>query len=108
MKVLIVKTSSLGDIIQSFGVLDYLHNKFPGVEVDWVVESSLQSIVSAHPLVHKAIPVDTKSIRKKWSGIVAAIKTLREQQYDLCALPKSSQSWVRFQDCSRVAESICY
>ena len=35
---LIVKTSSLGDIIQAFDVLNYLHRKFPDASIDWIVE----------------------------------------------------------------------
>ena len=85
MKVLIVKTSALGDIIQAFGVLNYLHDRFPGIEVDWVVESSLQSIVAAHPLVRTAIAVNTKSMRKKWSwsSFSQTVKLLRKERYDV-------------------------
>ncbi len=68
MKVLIVKSSSLGDIIQCFPVLDYLHHLFPKVQIDWVVESHLASIIQAHPLIHRAIA-------KKWSEI-------RKEKYD--------------------------
>lgn len=85
MKVLIVKTSSLGDIIQAFGVLDYLHHHIPQVEVDWAVESHLQTVVAAHPLVRKTIPLSIKNwksersfskLRKEW-------QELRKERYDV-------------------------
>lgn len=68
MKILIVKTSSLGDIIQCFPVLNYLHQIFPNVQIDWVVEDHFANVVHSQPLVHKAIS-------KKWSAI-------RKESYD--------------------------
>ena len=70
MKILIVKTSALGDVIQSFGVLGDLHVRFPHAQIDWVIEPSLYSLVAAHPLVRRAIP------RKEWRAI-------RAEKYDL-------------------------
>lgn len=79
MKVLIVKTSSLGDIIQSFCVLDALKMRFPNMTIDWAVESSYFSLVASHPLVHKAISLNLK----KKKNLFQNLKTLREEKYDL-------------------------
>ncbi len=68
--VLIVKTSSLGDIIQAFNVLDDLHHRFPGIAVDWAVEAPFYSVVAAHPLVRRAIPRND-------------LRALRRERYDL-------------------------
>ncbi|HSX13314.1 MAG TPA: glycosyltransferase family 9 protein [Chlamydiales bacterium] len=68
MKILIVKSSSLGDIIQCFPVVNYLHQLFPNANIDWVVEENFLSLVQSHPYVHRAIP-------KKWSEI-------RRERYD--------------------------
>ena len=77
--VLIVKTSSLGDIVQSFDVLDDLRCRFPSVSIDWAVEASFAPIVAAHPLVRRVIPLDLKRRRHLWT----AFKELRKEQYDL-------------------------
>jgi heptosyltransferase-1 len=84
-RILIVKTSSLGDIIQSLHVLSYLHQKFPGVQVDWVAESAFASIVKAHPLVHRTVVFDLQGVRKSWNGrkLIEAIRQLRACKYDL-------------------------
>ncbi|MBJ7449369.1 MAG: glycosyltransferase family 9 protein [Parachlamydiales bacterium] len=58
MKVLIVKTSSLGDIIQTLDVLDYLKERYPLVDVDWVVEKRCASILQNNPLVDRLIIYD--------------------------------------------------
>jgi heptosyltransferase-1 len=60
---LIVKTSSLGDIIQCFPAISYLKNVRPNAEIDWVVEKPFVDLVSAHPDVTRAICVDTKKWR---------------------------------------------
>ncbi len=87
MKILIVKTSSLGDIIQSFPILNYLKAKFTDVEIDWVVEESLAAVVVAHPLIRKAISLDIKGLKtnwfrlKTWQKLFASIRHLREEKY---------------------------
>lgn len=89
MKILIVKTSSLGDIIHAFPVLNFLHQEFPGVKVDWVVEKSFADIVRAHPLIDKVIEMDTKGWRKKichpktWQSIFQFRKDLKKDNYDV-------------------------
>ena len=59
--ILIVKTSSLGDIIQSFDVLPFLRQLFPNAAIDWVVKESLAPLVAAHPLVRHPISMGKKS-----------------------------------------------
>lgn len=50
MKFLIIKTSAIGDIIQSFVVVKYLKRRWPGCGVDWVVEEG-NGFVRGYPLV---------------------------------------------------------
>ncbi len=88
MKILIVKSSSLGDIIQSFPVLNYLHRLFPGCKIDWVVEEHLTTIVQAHPLVRKAISIPMQKLKKQffkvqgWKDLFASILLLRKERYE--------------------------
>lgn len=87
--VLIVKTSSIGDVIQTFSALSYLRSKYPAARIDWVVEKEIAPLVRAHPDVDQVIEIDTKSWRK--SPFSLKTKTehkafslkLRSQTYDL-------------------------
>jgi heptosyltransferase-1 len=79
LKILIVKTSSIGDILQSFVVLKSLHNRFSNITVDWVVESSLKDIVCDHPLIANVIEFDFRG--KK--NLISSFKNLRSKTYDL-------------------------
>lgn len=83
MRVLVVKTSSLGDIIQSFPVLNYLSQE-KGCQVDWVVEAPFASLVRAHPYIHEVIEVDTKRWRRSpFNSEVAAFRhRLQRVEYD--------------------------
>ncbi len=89
MKILIVKTSAIGDVIQTFPVLSYLKRKFPEAKIDWVVEKGIADLVMAHPAINQAIIVDTKKWRKAlfhsktWQSIKEACKQLKQTEYDL-------------------------
>lgn len=74
--ILIVKTSSLGDIIQAFDVLPNLHARFPCAAIDWAVEAPLAPIVAAHPLIRKPISINR---RHPWNSF----RRLRQEKYDL-------------------------
>src|SRR5579872_124123 len=88
MNILIVRTSSLGDIIQTFAVLDYLRIRFPDAEIDWAVEEKFQNVVSKHPYVRKTFPIDMNSLKKgwmrgsAWKGVIQGIRHLRQEKYD--------------------------
>ncbi len=89
MKILIVKTSSLGDIIQAFTVLDYFHSRFKEIEIDWVIEKANLSLVNSHPLISNGICFDMKTWRKKilkkrtWKSFFSFIRFLRKKNYDI-------------------------
>lgn len=80
-KILIIKTSSLGDIIHTFSVINYLKDKLPSCTIDWVVEKPFAEIIQAHPGIRKTLCVDTKSWRKKIfsPATVKEIKSFRRQ-----------------------------
>ncbi|MCW7555012.1 lipopolysaccharide heptosyltransferase I [Endozoicomonas gorgoniicola] len=64
MKVLIIKTSSMGDVIHTLPALTDAANAIPGIRFDWVVEEGFAEIPSWHPAVDKVIPVAIRRWRK--------------------------------------------
>ncbi|MCB1072184.1 MAG: lipopolysaccharide heptosyltransferase I [Chlamydiia bacterium] len=87
MRILIVKTTSLGDIIQSLPVVTFLLKKFPQAKVDWVVEKPFKDLLEAHPNIDQVIPVEIrtwkKNLIKHRQAIKSAFSSLRENHYDL-------------------------
>ena len=56
-KILLIKTSSLGDVIHALPAVTDLKAAGALARIDWVVEESLVSIVKLHPGVDGVIPV---------------------------------------------------
>ncbi|MGY4524573.1 lipopolysaccharide heptosyltransferase I [Pseudomonas sp. TE21394] len=89
MRVLIIKTSSLGDVIHTLPALTDAAHAIPGIRFDWVVEEGFAEIPSWHPAVDQVISVAIRRWRKNlWqtikSGEWKAFKQrMRERQYDL-------------------------
>ena len=57
MRVLLIKTSSLGDVIHTLPALTDAARAIPGIQFDWVVEEGFAEIPSWHPAVARVIPV---------------------------------------------------
>ena len=89
MRVLLIKTSSMGDIIHTLPALTDAGRAMPGITFDWLVEDAFTEIPSWHPLVDQVIPVSLRRWRKEIfsratrTALKALRKRLHEQQYDL-------------------------
>lgn len=64
MRVLLIKTSSLGDVIHALPALTDAARAIPGIKFDWVVEEGFAEIPTWHPAVGKVIPVAIRRWRK--------------------------------------------
>ena len=65
MRVLVVKMSSLGDIIHTLPALTDAAKAIPGIRFDWVVEEAFAEIPAWHPAVDEVIPVALRRWRKR-------------------------------------------
>ncbi len=89
MRCLVVKTSSLGDLIHTFPALSDASEAISNIEFDWVVEEAFADIPKLHPKVKNTIPLAVRRWRKApflaqhRHEIKTFIKTLRAEQYDL-------------------------
>lgn len=89
MKVLIVKTSSMGDIIHTLPAVTDAATNCPDIIIDWVVEENFVDIPSWHPSVRRIIPVSLRRWRKNLRKLLfnvecrQFIRALRNEQYDL-------------------------
>ena len=64
--ILLIKTSSLGDVVHNLPVVSDIRARFPRARIDWVVEEAYCDIVGMHAGVHRAIPVALR----RWRGNV--------------------------------------
>lgn len=65
-KILIIKLSAIGDVVQTLPALEAIKSACPESEVDWVVEEAAAGILEGHPLVSRLLV----SRRKAWMGML--------------------------------------
>lgn len=89
LKLLIVKTSSLGDVVHNLPVINDIRSHYPDITIDWLVEESFADIPKLHPAVNHVIPVAIRRWRKSlfsrqtWREISHVKRQLAAQNYDL-------------------------
>ncbi len=88
MRVLIIKTSSLGDVVHTLPALTDAANALESITFDWVVEEAFAEIPKWHPAVDNVIPVAIRRWRKTpikiWSSIEWKTfrQSIKERRYD--------------------------
>jgi heptosyltransferase-1 len=86
---LLIKTSSMGDVVHALPALTDLARHCPNLAVDWMVEESFASIPALHPHTRRVIPVATRRWRKhpfsaNVRGEIGQLKKqLKELRHDL-------------------------
>ena len=73
-RVLLIKSSSLGDVIHCLPAVSDLSRQVPDLSLDWVIEDSLADIARLHPAVNRVIPVRLRY----WRRHMLAADTWRE------------------------------
>ena len=83
---LLVRMSSLGDIVHTFPAVTDLKRLRPEVQLDWVVEEQYLDLARMHPGVDRLIPVALRRWRHggegAWDEAMQARRTLKETAYD--------------------------
>ncbi len=89
MKILLIKTSSLGDVLHALPAVTDAARVIPGIRFDWVVEEAFAEVPAWHPAVEQVIPVAIRRWRKsplqalrsgEWSAFKRSLQT---ESYDL-------------------------
>lgn len=111
MKVLIVKTSSMGDLIHTLPAVTDASMTIPDIRFDWVAEESFIEIPGWHSAVDKVIPIALRRWRKNFNQAVrrneikAAIKNLRNKEYDIVI---DAQGLIKSAIVTRLSKGIHY
>ena len=64
MKVCVIKTSSMGDVIHTLPALTDAQKAIPSLSIDWVVEENFAEIPRWHSAVNQIIPIALRRWRK--------------------------------------------
>jgi heptosyltransferase-1 len=76
-RILVVKPSSLGDVVHSLPFLKAIKTRFPAASIHWVIAKGLESVFEGHPMIDK-LWVINKDDWKKMGNLKATAKELRE------------------------------
>ncbi|MBF0559944.1 MAG: lipopolysaccharide heptosyltransferase II [Nitrospirae bacterium] len=88
-KLLIIKPSSLGDVVHSMPFLNVIRESFPAAEIHWVIAKGLEGLLENHPMVQKLWVIDKNQWKKikKLHVTVSELRTLfgalKSESYDL-------------------------
>jgi heptosyltransferase-1 len=88
LKLLIVKTSSMGDVVHALPVISDIHGHHPGAQIDWLVEAPYAAIPQMHPGVRRVLPMQWRKWRhalfkrRTWDAMAALRDELRQGGYD--------------------------
>jgi heptosyltransferase-1 len=89
VKALLVKTSSLGDVVHALPAVTDAVRRIPGLRFDWVVEEAFADIPALHPAVARIIPIALRRWRRNWVAALrdgevdGFLRDLRRERYDL-------------------------
>lgn len=79
MRVLIIKPSSLGDIIHALPAVNLIRRRYPDAHLAWLINANFASLLQSCPLIDEIIPFPRHEFRK----LPALVKHLRQNRYNL-------------------------
>jgi heptosyltransferase I len=101
LKILILKPSSLGDVIQALPVLRLLKLHYPAGEIFWWIDSALAPLLEGDPDLAGVVRFERKrwSKPRHWPEMLRSIRSLRAQKFDLvidlqCLLRSATFAWL--------------
>src|SRR5688500_11448327 len=89
VRILLIKTSSMGDVIHNLPIVADIHHRIFNAKIDWVVEESFLDIPMLHPQVSFPIPFALRRWRKSlgnrqtYREIKDFRKMLQIEKYDV-------------------------
>ena len=88
LRILLVKTSSLGDVIHNLPVVCDIHAHLQGSIVDWVCETPYADLLALHPGVRRAVPISLRHLKKNffstnaWREFLESKRDIGRERYD--------------------------
>ncbi len=86
--VLVVRPSSLGDVVYALALVSDIARHRPGLPVDWVAEDAFVDLVRLDPRIRRVVPLALRQWRHRplaaatWREMAAFREALRRERYD--------------------------
>lgn len=82
-RILVIRLSSLGDVILATPVVQALKKRYPWSEISWVVKKDYAELLAGDTQVDRIIPLDVLGSHRGVRGLAGFLRVLRETEYDL-------------------------
>lgn len=111
MKILLVRLSSMGDLIHTLPAIEDLARQYPDVELHWLCEAGFADIVRLHPFVKKIHTMKWRYWRKNllkketWREICRLKHQLQQENFDFVL---DSQGLIKSACFAKMAKSPIY
>ena len=80
MKILIIQTAFIGDVILATAVAEKLHQKYPDAQIDFTLRKGNEGLLTGHPFINTVFVWDKK--QNKIKNLFLLSKQIRSNKYD--------------------------
>ena len=87
MRILIIHTAFIGDIVLSTPLIQKIRDIYPESEIDYLTLPGNKSIISNNPNLRDIILYDKKGADKGIKGFFRILKIVKNNKYDLAVIP---------------------
>jgi lipopolysaccharide heptosyltransferase I len=87
-KILLIKLSAVGDVVNTIPVLNALRRRYPSAQIDWLVSSAIAELLRGNPAITNVIEFARDDWSKPWTltpfvNYARLASALRANAYDL-------------------------
>jgi lipopolysaccharide heptosyltransferase I len=86
--ILLIKPSSLGDVVMALPALSALRRSFPQARIHWLIRPEFAPLIEGHPHVDEILLFDRKFLAEAWRsaaacrGLFSLVSELRHRRFD--------------------------
>jgi ADP-heptose:LPS heptosyltransferase len=80
MKILVIQTAYLGDVVLATGIVEKLHHTYPAAKIDFLLRKGNEGMLKDHPYLHEVLIWDKE--KNKYGNLLRTISKVREAKYE--------------------------
>lgn len=80
-RILVIQTAFIGDVVLATGIVEQLHQWYPGSDIDFLLRKGNEALLENHPFIKNVLIWDKK--KGKYRDLYRLLKTIRSNHYDV-------------------------
>ncbi|MFC1894970.1 glycosyltransferase family 9 protein, partial [Candidatus Dependentiae bacterium] len=83
MKILILRVSSIGDVIHTLPAIFFIKKQYPKAQISWLAQKKVADLLINQPFLKNVYVLSNKFLSpKNWNHTLKVIKTIKKTQWD--------------------------